>query len=180
MILSENDLWNILLPILDQAVAATPGVVVRRAYQPSTQSDGEVPRVVVHRLSSRLIGAQGKHQERRMDGDKMRIFEVESWRKEDSYQVNAVVNRAADDPGYTAKDVLEHLSGFLRSSAAISALAKHGIGILPANEVTETPYEDDQDSYRISVSARFALTYKQSIETEIPVATSVEWVLHRV
>lgn len=180
MILSENDLWAILLSILDQGVAATPGVVVKRAYQPSTQSDGDVPRVVVHRLSSRNVGAQGKHQERRKDGDKVRIFEIESWRKEDSYQANAVVNREADDPGFTAKDVLERLSGTLRSSAAISALARHGIGILPANEVTETPYEDDQDTYRISVSLRFALTYRQSTETEIPVATSVEWAFRRV
>ena len=203
MFYRENDLWRIILPICVAGVADFPGVVVKRAYQPSTQGDGTAPRVVLFRATSRRYGAQGKGQrwvvgddgqgriaavdarkgsETRPTGTSPsgRMIKTETWRKEDTYQANALVDRTPEDEGYTAKDVLEGLSGHLQSDEAIVAFRNAGLGILRVTDVQEIPYEDDQGSYRISVNIKFTVTYTQTREKEIPVVSGTEFKIYRV
>lgn len=181
MFYRENDLWRILLPVIRAGVATYPEITVKRAYQPTTQGDGISPRVVLFRASSRRYGAQGKTQRwKKQDGGQDRMLKIECWRKEDTYQANAMVGRAPEDEGYTAKDVLETLAGYLQSDEAIVALRKAGLGILRVTDVQEIPYEDDQDSYRMSVSIKFTVTYQQTRETEIPVVSGAEFKTYRV
>lgn len=206
MLITENDIWRTLLPIIRAGVAEFPDLAIKRAYQPTTQSDGDSPRVVLHRVSSKRCGAQGHTQKWRPNSEDEnkdakglcpsrtqgrsgnaasrptngRIIKTEIWRKEDTYQATALVNRAPDDDGYTAVDVLEALAGHLNSDEAIYAFRNAGIGILRVNDEPETPYEDDQNSYRANVSLEFTLTYKQTKETEIPVVSATEFVTYRV
>ena len=176
MFTTENEIWRAVLPVVRAGVAGFDGVVVKRAYQPSTQADGTRPRVALHRVSSRRYGSQGKQTFSR-DGV---LFEREIWRKEDTFQANAVVDRAPDDEGFTAKDVLEALGGHLQSQAALDAFRKSGLGILRVNDIMETPYEDSRDVFRFSVSLKFTLTYTQTTEREIPKAARIEWGIRRV
>lgn len=177
MIRSENDLWKILLPIIDTGIADFSDITVLRGWQPTTQGDGNTPRLLLNRASSRRYGGQGKKVEIR---DIDRLVEIESWHKEDTYQAYALVERAPDDFGYTAVDVLERLSAHLQSDSAIDAFKASGVGILRINDIAETPYENDRDEYRISVSLRFTLTYRQEMERDVPVARSIEFEKHRV
>lgn len=175
MIRTENDLWRAVLPVIRAGVADFSGIAVKRAYQPATQADGESPRVVLHRITSKRHGFQGSRIIFR-DG---KLYRRETWFKEDTFQANALVNRDPGDDGFTAKDVLEVLSGSLQGGG-IAAFKKQGIGILRIQEVTETPYEDSRDTYRISVSLKFTLTYRQEIEREVPKIERVERGVHRV
>ncbi|MDL2313390.1 hypothetical protein LJC36_00240 [Desulfovibrio sp. OttesenSCG-928-C14] len=181
MIRTENELWRAIIPVVKAGVAGYAGVAVKRAYQPTTQADGKKPRLVLHRVSSRRYGFQGRRQERKCgEDDEIRIFEIETWRKEDTFQANALVDRKPDDEAFTAKDLLEALGGRLQGDAAIRALKKQGIGILRITEIQETPYQDDREKWRFSVSLRFTLTYTQTTEREIPAAKSIEAAVHRV
>lgn len=161
---TENDLWRAILPVIRTGVAAFPGVEVKRAYQPATQADGENARVLLHRVSSRRRGFQGKKTILR-DGKQ---YSVETWIKEDKFQADALVDRAPEDEGYTARDILEGLCGHLQSRAAVEALRNNKLGILRVREVMETPYEDAGNTFRVRVSTRFTLTYAQVMEREIP------------
>lgn len=178
---TENALWETLLPLARRAVADFPGMAVARAYQPGTQSDGDAPRLLLHRVSSRRYGAQGQRliRDRLPDGS-LRITERSVWRKEDTFQANALVDRRPEDAGYTAKDALEALAEYLQGRAAITALRSAGLGILRIGEVTETPYEDEADVYRFSVALQFVITYKQTLDREIPAATAEEYRIYRV
>lgn len=181
MFYSENRLWEILLPVVKAGVASLPGMAVKRAYQPTTQGDGNAPRLLLHRAYSRRYGAQSTSQEWRVDEyGQGKMIAVDTWRKEDTYQANALVNREPEDEGYTAKDALELLSAHLQSEPALMALKKEGIGVLRVNDITETPYEDDRGSYRVSVSLQFTITYKQTQEREVPVATGADFRIYRV
>ncbi|MDR2745589.1 MAG: hypothetical protein LBB66_10425 [Desulfovibrio sp.] len=157
---TENSLWETLLPLMRLGVAAFPDTEVARAYQPGTQSGGDKPRVVLHRVSSRRYGAQGQRliRDHRPDGS-LRITERSVWRKEDTFQANALVDRRPEDAEFTAKDVLEGLAEYLQGRAAVVALRRAGLGILRIGEITETPYEDEADVYRISVGLKFVITY---------------------
>lgn len=173
---TENEIWRIVVAQARAGVAVYPGVKVIRAYQPSAQSGGAVPRVVLHRVSSRRYGAQGKLVVSR--GGK--LFEKEVWRKEDTFQANALADRAADDDGFTARDVLEALGGYLQGQVCLDALRKEGMGILRVQDITETPYQDEGDDWRFSVSLKFTLTYRQEVEREIHKAVRVERKIHRI
>ncbi len=177
MIRTENDLWKILNPIVRAGIVDFNGLAVKRAYQPTTQSDGNEPRLLLHRVSGRRYGSQSKRVELR---DTDRLVEIETWHKEDTYQAFALVNRAPDDFGYTAVDVLERLSAHLQSEQALAAFQAAGVGILRINEIQETPYEDDQNVWRMSVSLKFILTYPQSTERDIPAVETVEIHKHRL
>lgn len=177
MLLTENDLWKIILPIILHGVQSLgEEIAVKRAYQPTTQGDGNKPRLVIHRLASRRYGAQGKKQEWRDDG----MYEIETWHKEDTFQANALVERKPADEGFTAKDLLEALGGWLQSEEALLAFRTHGIGVLRINDIRETPYENDRGQWQMSVSLPFTLTYKQTRERQIPVVSGEEFDLHRV
>lgn len=181
MFYSENRLWEILLPVIRAGVASMPGMAVKRAYQPTTQGDGQAPRLLLHRAYSRRYGAQSTSQEWRVDeSGKGKMIAIDAWRKEDTFQANALVNRNPGDEGYTAKDALELLSAYLQSEPALMALKKEGLGILRVNDIAETPYEDAASNYRISVSLQFTINYKQSLEREIPVVTGEEFHIHRI
>jgi hypothetical protein len=178
---TENTLWEALLPLVGRAAAAFPDLLVKRAYQPSTQSDGDAPRLLLHRVSSRRYGAQGQRllRDHRPDGS-LRIRERSIWRNEDVYQAVALVNRGPQDSGYTARDVLEHLAEHLQSRAALATLRAAGLGILRIGEVTETPYEDEADVYRFSVGLKFTITYRQTRDREIPAAVTEEFRAYRI
>ena len=173
---TENDLWRAILPVIQEGVAPFEGVVVKRAYQPATQADGENPRVVVHRVSSRRHGFQGAKTVSRDGG----LFTVETWFKEDTFRAEALVDRAADDDAFTAGDVLEGLGAYLQSLAAADAFRKREIGILRIRDVTETPYEDSRGTFRKRAGVHFVITYKQTTEREVPKLTRVERGLYRV
>jgi hypothetical protein len=178
---TENELWETLLPLVRGAAAAFPGMVTVRAYQPGTQSDGEAPRLLLHRVSSRRYGAQGQRllRDHRPDGG-LRITERSIWRKEDTFLVNALVNRNPKDAGYTAVDALEALAQYLQGREAVVTLRRAGLGIMRIGEVTETPYEDEADVYRFSVSLKFVITYKQTLDREIPAAATEEFRAYRI
>lgn len=175
MFKKENDLWRAVNPVIKAGVSAFDGVKVKRAFQPATQADGKDPRVVLHRVVSRRYGFQGSKTVER-EG---KLSTVETWFKEDTFQANALVDRTADDEGFTAKDVLEGLGGYLQG-AGVTALGKLGIGILRIQDVTETPYEDSRNTFRMSVSLKFTLTYKQTTEREVPKVERVESGLFRI
>ena len=177
MIRSENDLWEILLPVVRTGMSDFSDLAIKRGYQPTTQGDGEKPRLLLCRISSRRYGSQGKQVELR---DTDRLVEKETWHKEDTFQGYALVNRGADDFGYTSVDVLEQLAAHLQAEAALETFQKAGVGILRINDIQEAPYEDDQNVWRISVSLKFVLTYQQSMEREIPAARPVEFRKYRV
>lgn len=176
MIRTENDLWDGILPVVAAGLSGYPEVRVIRSYQPSPQSPGDVPRVVLYRVSSRRYGCQGKRTETR-DGI---LYETDIWRMEDTFQAAAVVNRAATDDGYTARDLVDALAGYLHSQTALDALAKMGMGILRTIDMVETPYEDGANTFRISVSMKFTVTYKQEQEREVSRVTRVVSGIHRV
>lgn len=175
MIRTENDLWLAVLPVIRSGVADFTGIAVKRAYQPATQADGKAPRVVLHRVTSKRHGFQASKIISR-DG---KLYRRDTWFKEDTFQANALVNRDPGDDGFTAKDVLEGLSGYLQGGG-IAAFKNQSIGILRIQDVTETPYEDSRDTYRMSVSLKFTLTYRQEMDWEVPKIERVERGIHRV
>jgi hypothetical protein len=181
MIRTERDLWLQILALVEKGMEGFTDLEVARAYQPATQHDGDKPRIVLHRVSSRRYGAQGQRllRDHRPDGS-LRIRERSIWRHEDVYQANALVNRGPQDPGYTARDALEALAEYLQGREAVVYLRGAGLGIMRIGEVAETPYEDESNVYRYSVSLKFTITYKQTLDREIPAATGEEFRTHRI
>lgn len=175
MFYTENDLWRIVTRLAQAGVASCAGVLVKRAFQPTSQAHGQEPLLLLHRYGSRRYGFQGQRYEYRPDGNGgVKLIKVEVWHKEDTYQAYALVDRAPEDEGFTAKDLLEHLGGYLQSDEGLRALKAEGLGILRISEIIETQYEDDKDTFKISFSLRFTLAYRQETESEIPAVTSID------
>ena len=125
MFRTENDLWRVLLPIVEAAVQDFAGLKVKRAYQGSTQAEGKAPRLLLYRAGSRRVGAQGLRYCRTDEA----LREQSVWRKEDTFQAFALVDRTAKDAGYTALDVLETLAANLQGEEALALTADGQTGI---------------------------------------------------
>ena len=178
---SENSLWAVLLPLLQKAVVNMPGVLVERAFTPTVQHGGNVPRLAVHRAASRRYGTQGTGQEWRIDDEgNGRMIETAIWRKEDTYRLYAYSPRQPHDDGYTAKDLLEAAAANLQGRESIEALRQHGIGILRMTDIVETPFLDAGEQHEFGQHIDVILTYTQTVEREIPVATRIERKVYRI
>jgi hypothetical protein len=176
MFRTENEIWKALLPIIKAGLTEFDGLEVKRAYQGATQADGPAPRLLLYRVSSRRCGAQGKHYRQ----GEPELVEISTWRKEDTFQAFALVDRAAEDAGYTARDALEALAANLQGETALAALRAEGLGILRINDIQETPYEDASNNWRFSVSLKFTVTYTQSLEREVPAVSRVRAETHYI
>ena len=183
MYLTENDLWAILLPLVRAAVANMEGETPRvvRAFTPDVQHNEGTPRVALHRVASRRYGAQGTEQDWRVDAaGNGRMIETSVWRKEDTYRIYAYAERAPEDDGYTAKDLLEAVAAFFQGRQGLEALRAEGIGILRVTDITETPFLNDQERHEFGHHIDCILTYRQERERAIPVATTIERKVYRV
>ena len=123
---NENELWRALLSVIQSGLLPDyPDLSVKLVYQPTTQSDGLAPRLLLYRVGQRRYGGQGVKQSRvcragsaeAPQGNEPEIMETAIWRKEDDFQANALVDRNQEDAGYTAKDVLESLAAWLQGEA---------------------------------------------------------------
>lgn len=179
MVRSENDIWRVIFALVGEGIAESfPEVKVRRVYQQSAQSIGEDPQVTLFRLGSHKVGSLGKSQ--KWNEDRESMIQTETWRQELTIQAGAIVAQSAAEDAVTAADILEMLTVWLHGDIALEALRKAGIGILAITDLREIPFRDDREQYSINTNFDFTLTYTQSRERAIPVATSIERKVYRI